>query len=287
MTLGGLIAPVAVARRRPATAANLARNALGGGERARRWGPARDAAWRLLERYVGCDARVAVVGAGNGDDLPLDRLASRARELDLFDLDPAALRRARRRCPPDVRGRVRLRRCEVTAGAANRIAHAVRLGQLPRRTSVPPAGFGEGEYDVVIGDLFYSQLLYPALRDAGVPHPRTRQALAEDGPGLTDAVVAQMHASARPGGRIVHLHDIVGWWDGHPQPVSLEEILAQDRLEDAFALIARCRQPVGADPRESALRLGARVLDTALWEWPFGPGAGYLVCTTVTEPGTG
>ena len=32
---------------------------------------ARDAAWALLDAVVGGGARVAVVGAGNGDDLPL------------------------------------------------------------------------------------------------------------------------------------------------------------------------------------------------------------------------
>lgn len=283
MRLAALIAPVSAARRGPATAANIARNTLGGDERAQRWAPARDAAWRLLEPYVGRDARVAVVGAGNGHDLPLERLASRAAQLDLLDLDPAALRRARRRCAPELRHRVRLHRCEVTAGVADRIAYAVRLGQRPRRANVPLTRLGAGGYDVVIGDLFYSQLLYPALLDAGVPHPRTRLALADYGPAVTDAVVARMHASARPGGRVVHLHDIVGWWDGHSQPVLLEEILAHERIEDAFALIRRCRRPVGGDPRESALRLGARVLDTALWEWPFGPRAGYLVCATVTR----
>ncbi len=283
MRLGGLIAPVAVARGRPATAANVARNTLGDGERARRWIPARDAAWRLLDRHVERDARVAVLGAGNGDDLPLERLASRAAELDLFDLDPAALRRARRRCAPEVRQRVRLHRHEVTAGAADRIAHAVRFGQRPRQTRVSRAGLGQGGYDVVIGDLFYSQLLYPALLDAGVPHLKTQRALATYGPGLTESVVARMHASAANGGRVIHLHDSVGWWDGHPQPVSLEEILAQERPEDALALISRCRRPVGTDPRESAGRLGARVLDTALWEWPFARDARYLVCATVTH----
>jgi hypothetical protein len=81
------------------------------------------------------------------------------------------------------------------------------------------------------------------------------------------------------------LHDVVGWWDGHPQPASVEEILAQARLEDAFTLISLCRQSVGTDPRASALRLGARVIDTALWEWRFASDARYLVCATVTERG--
>lgn len=226
-----------------------------------------------------------MIGAGNGDDLPLERLAARASQLDLFDLDPAALRRARRTCPAGLRRHVRLHRLDVTRGAADRIAAAIALGRQPRASRAPHARLGAEPYDLLIGDLFYSQLLYPALLDAGVSHNRIRQALARYGPALTDSVVSRMHASAAPGARVIHLHDIAGWWDGRPQPVSLPEILDGRRLKDAFALIARCRGPVGTDPRDSARRLGAHVLETALWEWPFAPGTSYLVCATVTDGG--
>jgi hypothetical protein len=284
MSRAGLIAPVGLGRDRPATVANLARNAAGGGgHRAELWATTRRAAWQLLDRHVPWDARVAVVGAGNGDDLPLVRLAARASRLDLFDLDAAALRRARRSCPPELRQRVRLHRFDVTAGAADRITRAVRLARQPGRRDVPQTPLGQGDYDVVIGDLFYSQLLYPALLDAGLSRVRMRPVLARYGPPLTDAVVARMHASAAPGAPVIHLHDVAGWWEGHPQPVSLPEILAQSGLQDAVTLISRCRRPVGTDPRESAHRLGAQVVDTALWEWPFAPAVSYLVCATVTE----
>lgn len=281
MSFDGL-ALIAGGRTRPSTAANIARNRLGDPDRATRWAPARAAAWRLLERHVPLDAKVAVIGAGNGHDLPLDRLAARAGQLDLFDVDLAALREARRSCPPEFRERVRVQRCDVTEGAADRIAHAVRVGRRPRGGGPPSRCLSADRYDVVIGDLFYSQLLYPALLDAGVSSARTGRALARYGPALTDAVVERMNASVAAGGRMIHLHDVVGWWDGHRQPVALEEILAQQRSEEACALISRCRQPVGTDPRASAERLGARVLETALWEWPFAPDAKYLVCATVT-----
>lgn len=284
MTWARLLAPVPLGRERPATLANIARNAAGQGhERAARWASARDAAWQLLDRHVPCDACVAIIGAGNGDDLPLARLAARASRLDLFDLDMAALRRGRHRCPPELRKRMRLRRCDVTAGAADRIARAVAVRRRPPAPKVSGPRLPEGAYDVVIGDVFYSQLLYPALVDASVPAATTRRVLARYGPSLTDAIVAGMHAAGAAGARVVHLHDIAGWWDGHPQPVSLREILSHDGRPDAFALISRCRQPEGADPRDSALRLGARVLDTALWEWAFAPGVSYLVCATVTD----
>ena len=78
-------------------AANARRNANGGVRRMWRWRATRAAAWALLERHVAPGATVAVVGAGNGHDLPLRRLGRRAGRLDLIDLDP---RRAARHPPP-------------------------------------------------------------------------------------------------------------------------------------------------------------------------------------------
>jgi hypothetical protein len=286
VSLGGLISPIAGVRGRPATAANIARNALGVDcERERRWASARESAWRLLERHVRRDARVAVLGAGNGHDLPLERLAARTTQLDLFDLDLGALRRARRGCAREIRESIRAHRCDVTEGDADRVAQAVRLRRQPPARKATTRPLGNGGYDVVIGDLLYSQLLYPALLDAGVSPARTRQAVDDYGQALTDAVVSRMHASVATGGRVIHLHDVVGWWDGHGQPVSLGEILGQDRLEDALRLISACRQPRGADPALSAQRLGTRMIDTAIWGWPFAPDACYLVRATVTNRG--
>src|SRR3982074_1752314 len=87
-------------------AANAANNARAGAARRRRWRPARAAAWALQEPNVAPGARGAVVGAGNGHDLPLGRLAAVAGRLDLVDVDGAAVRQARRRL---LRGRGRTR----------------------------------------------------------------------------------------------------------------------------------------------------------------------------------
>ncbi|MGI8578977.1 MAG: hypothetical protein ACR2K9_00260, partial [Solirubrobacteraceae bacterium] len=72
----------------------------------------------MLDRHVPAGATVGVLGAGNGDDLPLRRLTRRAGRVDLIDLDPVALRRARR---PALRprGDVQALVSDVTAGAAD------------------------------------------------------------------------------------------------------------------------------------------------------------------------
>jgi hypothetical protein len=81
--------------RAPAAAANRARNARAEVGRHGRWAPAREAVWRVLDDELEDGATVAIVGAGNGDTVPLARIAARASRVALIDLDPDAIRAAR------------------------------------------------------------------------------------------------------------------------------------------------------------------------------------------------
>ena len=241
-------------------------------------------AWKLLDRYVPAGARVAIVGAGNGHDLPLRRLADRAGELWLFDLDPGALEHARhrsRRGPSVV-----AQQLDVSAGAVDRII-AAAIGRSeppdpPRLGPLPGAPF-----DVVIADLLYSQLLYPALTDSGLPREETNECLARHGQPLTDEVVRALQASA-PRGLVIHLHDLLGWWPGHPQPVTAAEIIALSATDpDAAPALAELgNQPTGCDPRGVIRSLPAQILNTAMWVWPFAPSVEYLVSATVAAERT-
>jgi SAM-dependent methyltransferase len=253
-------------------AANAANNARGDGARRRRWKPARAAAWALLDGEVACGARVAVAGAGNGDDLPLLRLARRAGRLDLIDLDARALAGARRRAI-----RARALEQDLTGGAAD----AVLAGVAPP-VAVPATPIGDGPYDVVVCDLVLTQLLYPALKAAGrMTGAQIDAVLLRDGQRITDGVVARLHAAA-PGGTVVVLHDLLGWWDGHRQPFTLDELLAGDPAA-ALTLARRGSLPYGCDPWLATERAGAHVTRTALWRWPFAPGADYAVFGLVTR----
>jgi hypothetical protein len=245
----------------------------------------RAAAWALLDGVVAPGARVAVAGAGNGHDLPLVALARRAGRLDLIDVDPVALRATRRRTLALARTRPRAVRAlaqDVTGGAADAIVAAAPGPAGP--VAVPAAPVGDGPYDVVVCDLLLSQLLYPALLARYLPGGQIDAVLLRDGQPLTDAVVARLHAAA-PGGAVVLLHDVLGWWDGHPQPFALDDVLALAHRDPAAA-VARARGgdvPYGCDPWLATRRAGARVTATRLWRWPFAPGADYLVCALVTR----
>jgi hypothetical protein len=263
-------------------AANAANNARSAPARRRRWRPARAAAWALLERHVAPGARLAVVGAGNADDLPLRRLARRAAQVDLVDLDQQALLAARRRALGA--GRIGCRVEDVTGGAADAIV-AAAVAEPPASQARPQAvaALGGGPYDVVVADLVLTQLLYPALRRTGLPGSRIDGMLVRDGQRLTDAVVAALHDAA-PGGTVVILHDALGWWDGHRQPFTVDELLARAARDpdDALRLARRGSLPYGCDPWLATRRAGARVLETTWWRWPFAPGADYAVCALVT-----
>jgi hypothetical protein len=263
-----------------ATLANLRRNAGADPGRSQRWRPARDALWEMLAAIVGDGARVAVVGAGNADDLPLTRLAARCGSLDLLDLDAGAARRAIRGERPAVRSRLRAVRADVTGGAADRIVQAALVRGEPERPLAPPSPLPGAPYDAIVGDLLYSQLLYPGLLDAGLAQDAIGDCLQRHGQQLTDSVVARLHASA-PRGVVLHVHDPLAWWDGHEQPVTLGEILAEQDSEQALALVARGTPPTGCDPRLSLATLGREARQTRLWHWPFQAGVDYLVCATL------
>ena len=274
------------ARGGPAARANTQRNARATAERGERWRPARDALWAVLDRYVAPGACVAVVGAGNGHDVPLARLAERALRVDLIDLDRRALREARGRLPGEARRRVELIREDVTGGLADELVTSAARGDLPAARAVAPTAVGKGAYDVVVGDLLYSQLLYPALRDTKLPRERIGIVLARTDRPLVASVVRRLHASIVRGGVVVHVHDPLGWWDDHVQPVTLEEILAAAATDAgaALALVERGHGPSACDPRAIALEHGIEPLETAFWRWPFQDGVEYLACATVARP---
>ena len=268
----------------PAVAANVRRNARASWDRPVRWKGARDALWDLLDPLLAHGGRVAVVGAGNADDVPLTRLAARAAEVHLIDLDRAAARAAIRREPRALRRRLSALEQDVTAGAADRIVTAALSAGREERVHVPEDAIGTGSYDLVVGDLLYTQLLFPALLDAGIAPQRRARVLQTHGQPLTDAVVRRLHAAA-PAGFVVHVHDVAGWWPGRTQPLSIDEVL--EGLPDPSRLVHRLVRPGGCDPEVSLRRAGVRADERRWWRWPFSDGVTYLVQALVSRPRTG
>lgn len=253
-------------------------------DRHARWAPARDALWQLLQRQLKDGARVAVVGAGNCDDLPLTRIADQSREVTLIDLDTHAVKGAVRGQPRRLRARIGVIDHDVANGAADTIATAAVDTGFPVAPAIPESPLPGSPYDLVIGDLLYSQMLYPALVDLDISAARTSAFLARYGPALTRSIVARLQISA-PDGLALHLHDPLAWWRGHPQPVTIGQILSLAELnpQAAVRLAARGRGPHASDPRVALTQFAIPIHETALWHWPFAAHVDYLVCATVTK----
>lgn len=260
---------------RPSRAANTARNLQAESERGQRWKPVRDAFWELIKPYVAAGERVAVVGAGNAHDVPLTRLAAGALDVTLIDIDPRAPRRAVRREPRALRRNLEVITHDVTGGAADAIlataGHTGAMQAALASVDVLPGG----PYDLVIGDLLYTQLLYPALLDLGVP-PAARAALLDDyGSQLTRIVVECLHRSANK--HVVHVHDLLGWWPGHQQPFTLSASLDRRGSPGFAGWLRGGSGPWESDPCHAMKDMGATAAVTAYWRWPFSPSVNYLV----------
>lgn len=270
--------------------ASARRNSAAGVGRLWRWRKARDAAWTLLDCHVAPGATVAVVGAGNGHDLPLVRLARRAGRLDLVDVDAAALRRTSRRLRL-AGAPVEMLTADITSGEADAIIAEAAAGRTRSPGSPATRAWSRrmpqapDRYDVIVVDLVLSQLLYPALADARVPGRVIDRTLLDHGQALTDQVVADLAASAVPGGLLICIEDLLGWWAGHDQPFTLDELLADAALhrDNALRRALQGRLAYGCDGRAALAAAGAHTVDRAWWRWPFAPGTDYLVCATVAR----
>lgn len=266
-----------------ARGANSANNAMYQELRLERWTDVRDQLWRLVDPLLGPGARVALVGGGSCDDVPLLRILERAAAVDLLDFDPAATQRALRRVPDDARARVRVEQVDVTAGCADQVLRAVRDDTaLPEALPLPYGPLGSGDYDLVVGDMLYTQLLHAGLIALGVFGERQHELMRRYDPHFTNSLVQRIQASLRPGGHAIHVHDLACWADGHEQPVTIEEV-----LEDPFWTWTQLLRHDNCDPHLALGRLGADIVDSAWWRWPFEPSKTFLVRATVARAGVG
>jgi len=268
-----------------ATRANVVRNARAERDRLARWTATRDQCWAFVGPLIRAGADVAIVGAGKGHTVPLRRIGERAGRLTLIDLDPTSARAARRRIALRQRRRVDVIEHDVTGGLADRIVGHARDGSrvdVPAGVALPLPG---APYDVVIGDLLYTQLVYPGLLDAGLPQHEIRATLTRTGQPLVDLVVARIHASIAPDGVAVHLHDPISWRDDRPQPVLLASILEAGSTDRALQLLHAGTLVGSGDVRASVLNdPRVEIAGQARWRWPFSPEIDYLVWAIATRP---
>ncbi len=229
--------------------------------------------------------RVAILGAGNCNDLDLAALAKPFQEIHLADLDPAALVRALRRQTPATRRHLFTHPGRDLSGLVSRLPfwrqRAPDLETLAR--AVPTAAAQvvaqlPGPFDLVVSDCILSQIAWTCF-----------QALGE-GPLLTAVLDVAMAAHlrtlvalARPGGRCLLVTDVVS---SESQP--LERLLpGADPGEILRDLDRRSELFSGTSPSLAYMMLTAdpelarEVEDVSViapWLWDVSSRRKVLVC---------
>lgn len=256
-----------------AARANTRNNRRRADGRRHAWTGVRDALWGLVDDFVAPGARVLLVGAGNADDLPLTRIAARAAEVVLVDVDADACHDAVRRTQRLRHDMVRVVHEDVTEGLADAVLVAAAGGCSPSRMvgggSVRPVA--GGGFDLAIGGLLYTQLLQAGLAELRLPALQERSIMERWEPVLTAALVRRLHASVS-GGRVAHIHDLACWSPAHEQEVTLEWV-----LEDPMRRARKLRRQDTSDPMRAVAHSGLVIERSAWWTWPASSVHRYLV----------
>lgn len=188
---------------------------------------------------AGTGERLAVLGAGNCNDLDLPALAARFAEIHLFDLDEQALSRARERQPAEVAARLTLHApvdlCgvlpELKAFGGKPPARA-QIAAMRTASTEAVVNVVKGPFDVVLSACLLSQIMHTCRVALGVGHPQLEI--------IADALaVAHLRAMVRllpvgGTGLLVtdtsssELYPLAERWDAQP-PVALLEQLQNER----------------------------------------------------------
>jgi len=229
--------------------------------------------------------RLAVMGAGNANDLDLGLLATSFDEIHLCDLDAAALARAARRQPPATRRRLALHPQRDLSGLLDRLpgwrASAPDAEALARAAPAAAArvvAVLPGPFDVVVSDCMLSQIAWTCFCAFG------------DTPLLMGIVAVAMAAHlralvalTRPGGRCLLVTDVIS-----SDTLPLERMFPHldggallRRLDQQDRLFSGTSPALARAMLEDDPDLAREVEDVSVvapWLWRVAPRRTLLVC---------
>lgn len=137
------------------------------------YAPHRERLSEIIAEY-GSGSRLCILGAGNANDLDLERLVATFAEVHLTDLDASALTRAFERQSPEAQRRLvlhperdvggfleHLQACRKTDPTPEALAHLVPAGAARLVEALP------GPFDLVVSDCVASQLFWTCFEALG------------------------------------------------------------------------------------------------------------------------
>jgi hypothetical protein len=229
---------------------------------------------------------LAVLGAGNANDLDLAALAARFAQIHLVDLDEEAVSRARDRQPADIAAKLVVRAPVDLSGAFFRLDGFRRQPATPNQLATLAGSSADavvaalpGQFDVVLSTCFLSQLMQSAFHSLGERHPQLHIIAC----ALALAHVRSVARLVRPGGAghlvtdaaTTDTYPLVDLWDQQAPLALLEHLEASDNVFSGTGP-SFLRRILATDKQVAPLLAGAaRVVEP--WLWRFTEERTYLV----------
>jgi hypothetical protein len=219
--------------------------------------------------------RLAVLGAGNANDLDLPRLVAAFAEVHLVDLDSEALARARARQPAEVAAALRLHAPVDVTGVLPRmpglrptdppavVERLVEQGLAAAEAALP------GPFDVVLSTGLLGQLMHTCRLTLSADHPHLKPLAA----ALGVAHLQLLGRLTRLGGTALLVTDTVSsetypleeLWDRQPPRALLAQLEASDNVFTGTGA-AYLRRLLAREPLASLFAPGGvRLVDPWLW----------------------
>ena len=232
---------------------------------------------------------LAVLGAGNCNDLDLPALAARFRAIHLVDLDEESLVRARDRQPESVRERLVLHAPVDLSGAFDRLAAfkgkpatAAEQARLVGESVQKILQALPGPFDVVLSACMLSQLMHSCYVALGLQHPQLHLMAA----ALGLAHLRSLAALVGPGGTGILVTDTISsetyaleeLWADKPPLALLEEIDRTDRVLTGTGPTF-LKRIFRDDPEVAPLATAPRLVEP--WLWRFTEEMTFLVYALV------
>ena len=233
---------------------------------------------------------VALLGAGNCNDVDLERLAETCDRLALFDLDEGAVRRARDRQAPAVARKLELFAPVDLSGVFDRLPGLVnrRLGLAEleafgqRALEQASAALPPRRFDTVVSCCVLSQIMHSLYLGLG-RHPQLED-LVEP---VALAHVRLLLRLVRPGGHALLVTDVVS-----TETYPLEELWAERTPAALLSEVDRTGNTLnGTGPtflRRMIARAGVDLAEpprpSVPWLWPMGEDLTLLTYALCLKP---